>query len=230
MITAHTHTDLVIFDLWKTLVPLTHEVKRRAFFEPAIALKVDAEELAPVWAGTRVQRETGDLRRYLTGLGSLLGREWTDDDVTMAMAARRRNHITGFRDPLPDAEDCLRALQDSGTKIGVVSNGSSDVVEMLNSSRLAPYVDVAVVSGVFGAMKPDPTIYEAVSRRLGISLNRSIYVGDGQDFELEGAERAGCRSVLIERGSLTEWAGESIESLESVPLLLGAEPITKEMR
>jgi putative hydrolase of the HAD superfamily len=212
--------DLVIFDLWKTLVPLTDTTKVNAFAATAAALGEDPQTLDPVWRATRELRETTELRTYLVELGSLIGHAWSADEITQAMRVRRNHHVAGFRSPLADAIPCLRAIRDTGAKIAVISNGSSDVAGMLAESPLAEFVDHAVISGVFGVMKPERAIYAEVSRVLDVPLDRAVYVGDGQDSELEGARDAGCRAVLVDRGSATGWRGPSVPDLSGVTALL----------
>lgn len=214
--------DLVVFDLWKTLVPLTDQTKELAFVQTSAALGEDPEALRPHWASSRVRRETTDLREYLVELGTTIGRVWSTADVTRAMHVRREHHVVGFRRPLPDAIPCLQSIRGAGLKVAVVSNGSSDVPHMLAESPLAAYIDHLVVSGTFGQMKPAPAIYADVSRALDIPLTSSMYIGDGQDTELEGARDAGCRAVLVNRGSTTSWSGASIPDLHAVADLLAS--------
>ncbi len=42
--------------------------------------------------------------------------------------------------------------------------------------------------------KPDPEIYLRTARRLGTKPATAVYIGDGADNELAGAERAGLRT------------------------------------
>ena len=46
-----------------------------------------------------------------------------------------------------------------------------------------------------GAAKPEPEIYLEATSRLGVSPAEALFVGDGGDDELPGAERAGLRSA-----------------------------------
>ena len=212
--------DAVIFDLWKTLVPLTDETKRCAFESTAEALGEDTSFLLPHWNRTRVQRETMDLRRYIHELGAALGRSWTAAQVDDAIAARRSHHMVGFRHPFPDASVCLRTLRESKIPVGVISNGTTDIPDMITISPLSGFIDHVEVSGVFGAMKPDPSIYLAVVNALGASPDRTVYVGDGHDSELEGARNAGCRALLVDRGTPNFWDGDFVETLEAIPALI----------
>lgn len=211
---ARQDVDFVIFDLWKTLVPLTEATKRSAFVSIASALGMKAEALRPHWEDTRTQRETTVLRSYLIQLGKDIGHPWSDFEISGAIEVRRAHHNQGFHSPLADALACLRAAREAGMKVAVISNGSSDVAGMLEASPLSQFIDYSVVSAIFGKMKPDRAIYDDVADALSLPLGRSLYVGDGQDLELEGAQAAGCRAVLVHRGSETSWDGESIPDLD----------------
>ena len=74
--------------------------------------------------------------------------------------------------------------------------------------------------------KPDPRIYEICCERLGIPADECLFVGDGANHELPGAERVGMTAVqlrapgeeLTEPGK--EWRGRYVERLEEVLELL----------
>ena len=59
-----------------------------------------------------------------------------------------------------------------------------------------------------------------------------VYVGDGGNHELTGAERVGMRAVLIRtphdwagshRSECDTWQGEAIEALSELPGLIGGD-------
>ena len=70
--------------------------------------------------------------------------------------------------------------------------------------------------------KPDPRIYRIACERLGVEPGECLFVGDGANDELPGAERAGMTAVQLERpaSALTPdgeaWQGASIEHLSEV--------------
>ena len=55
------------------------------------------------------------------------------------------------------------------------------------------WFDASVFSFDIGAAKPDPGIYLEATRRLRVEPGNAVFVGDGADDELVGAERAGLR-------------------------------------
>jgi FMN phosphatase YigB (HAD superfamily) len=50
-----------------------------------------------------------------------------------------------------------------------------------------------VFSYAAGCVKPEPRIYLDAINQLGVSPADALYIGDGGDDELAGAERAGLR-------------------------------------
>ena len=60
---------------------------------------------------------------------------------------------------------------------------------------LAEWFDAALFSFEIGLAKPDPAIYLEAVECLGAEPADALFIGDGGDDELAGAERAGLRAV-----------------------------------
>jgi putative hydrolase of the HAD superfamily len=52
-----------------------------------------------------------------------------------------------------------------------------------------------VFSFAVGVVKPDPRIYLNAIEQLGVKPEDALYIGDGGDDELAGAQRAGLRAA-----------------------------------
>jgi putative hydrolase of the HAD superfamily len=65
--------------------------------------------------------------------------------------------------------------------------------------EIAPYFDHIVISGDFGKGKPDAGIFEHALARFGYEAKDALMVGDNLLTDILGAERAGIRSVWINR-------------------------------
>ena len=50
-------------------------------------------------------------------------------------------------------------------------------------------------SAVFGVAKPDPSIFQHAVAALGVTPERTLYVGDSLRFDVRGATAAGLRPV-----------------------------------
>ncbi|MBN3554024.1 HAD-IA family hydrolase [Fictibacillus nanhaiensis] len=210
------HIKGVIFDLWNTLVPLEDDLKEHAFNETAIALQLDPFTLKKPWTETRIQRETSDLYQYLHWLKEDRGFFWTNELIVKGMQARKNIHGSAFRVPEKGAVQVLKELKQLGIRIGVVSNCSSDVRDMISSSTIMPFIDVLALSAEIGIMKPEPQIYKYAMRELGLQSEECIYVGDGHDNELKGAQLAGLEAILLDKNNGVAWEGKAITKLSDI--------------
>lgn len=128
------------------------------------------------------------------------------DISTAAMVLGRTRNAHLWRWPIPENIEVLRLLHLAGVPIGVVSNASGQIEEILRRSGVCqtgegPHVPVVTVvdSHVVGVAKPDPRIFEPALQFLsGIDRARVMYVGDSITMDIEGARAAGLYPVLID--------------------------------
>jgi putative hydrolase of the HAD superfamily len=192
-------TSAVIFDLWRTLVPLTSSHRSAALRSTASALGcADRDQFDRTWRATRAWRETRALPVYLRDLRRATGAGWSSSQLDAAMTARREAHFAAFSEVRPAVRETLTGLRALGFRLGLVSNCTSDVREMLRDSGLEDHFDAVVLSAEVGLMKPDPEIFRLAMGRLDVS--RGFYVGDGDDGELAGARSAGLVDILLDLG------------------------------
>jgi putative hydrolase of the HAD superfamily len=176
----------VIFDLWDTLalwpVDEFDHVKR--------AMSEHIDDFDTVWETTYSDRQTVPLADYFRTLGL--------DDETAAEVLRLR---TGFtRAALVPHEGALETLEELGRRgyrRGLISVCSSDVEELWDETPFGAHLDTVVLSCSVGLSKPDPRIYLLAAERLGVAPEECLFVGDGANDELAGAERVGMKSVCI---------------------------------
>jgi len=114
-------------------------------------------------------------------------------------------------DPYPDAAPALTQLRSQGLKLFCVSNWDCSLGEVLERCGLASHLDGAVSSAEAGARKPDPAIFEAALALAGCSAPEAVHVGDTPEEDVEGAEAAGIRALILDRKG-----GGDVASLEEV--------------
>jgi len=122
-----------------------------------------------------------------------------------------------------DAPPALEALLERGVRLGVVSNWSERLPALLDGLGLSRAFEVVVASAAFGRSKPDPAIFLAAVRRLGVRPEEAWHVGDHPVADLAGARRAGLRALLIDRsgrGDAATAGPHVIRSLEEIPTRL----------
>jgi putative hydrolase of the HAD superfamily len=206
----------VVFDLWETLVPMFPADEGEKAYA-AMAARLGAEEPAFValWRARREFRETRPLADAMRSLCEELSLDAAGVEGAIAV---RREFTRAALVARPGALDVLRELRARGKRLGLITVCTEDVEELWPETPMAELVDAAVFSCSAGMNKPDPRIYALASERLGVDPSDCLYVGDGRNDELRGAERAGMRAVqlrLPEHGPRA-WDGAYVESLEQV--------------
>jgi putative hydrolase of the HAD superfamily len=208
----------VIFDLWQTLVPFPVESARRMYRELATTWGADHESFDEVWNRRRLERETGPIERHLRSVAAELG---LSGDIA-AVLKLRRDWTTQSLVARPEAVPTLEELRRRGHRLGMISACSQDVPDAWGDSPFGGLFDSAVFSCSVGFSKPDPRIYELCADELGVSVEECLFVGDGANDELPGAERAGMTALQLRAPgeALTpegeRWTGDYVERLSDV--------------
>ena len=123
-----------------------------------------------------------------------------------------------FEDVVP----VLEKLHGAGLALGVVSNFEEWLERLLEQLGVRPYFDVRVISGVEGLEKPEPAIFRLAMDRAGVSPERSVYVGDNPEFDVEPALALGMLPVLIDRRErYPDSTSMRIRSLDELPAVIG---------
>jgi putative hydrolase of the HAD superfamily len=210
-------TRAVVFDLWDTLVdwPLDAMAELNARWAERLGLSTD--DFVERWREGHVSRNTSPLADGLRALGAT-------DGVLEELVALRFELARRVLVPRPGAVETLVELGARGIGRGLISVCTEEVPAVWPETELAAHVDAALFSATCGLMKPDPRVYELACEQLGVRPDEAVFVGDGANDELAGAERAGLRAVLIHRPDrppiwpgLADWDGLRITS---VPALL----------
>jgi putative hydrolase of the HAD superfamily len=205
----------VVFDLWGTLVDASADQFRALRRRVAARAGIDEERFEALWAEGYLERETGPIMPALRAVGIA-------EDAVEEVLVWRREVIAQALVPADGALEVLAEVRGRGLRTGLISMCTQEVSELWRATRLAPLIDEAVFSCDAGLAKPDPRIYRLACGRLGVSPREALFVGDGANGELAGAERAGLRAVLLDGTSPhgAGWTGEWIRSLlELVPVI-----------
>jgi putative hydrolase of the HAD superfamily len=146
----------------------------------------------------------------------------TSEDAERVTALRREVTRRGLV-PVPGAVETIAALRERGLKTGLITVCSEDVVKLWEETDFHGLFDAEVFSAAVGLRKPDPRIYEIALEKLGVAAEDAVFVGDGANDELGGAERVGMTAVGVESptGELPDdWAGARIRELPELLELL----------
>jgi putative hydrolase of the HAD superfamily len=102
----------------------------------------------------------------------------------------------------PDVQDTLLKLRKMGFKLGIVTGGYEEDIDMiLPKTGLAELFDVRVGVDTIGKRKPDPKAFRYALKQLNLKPSEVIFVGDNLEADYEGAEKVGMVPVLIRRRS-----------------------------
>jgi len=210
----------VIFDLWQTLVPWDQEESERFQRRLAETVGVEPDRFWDSWLNAHhlPSRNTGPIVDHLNALFAELGVQPDLEPVLSMRRERTRNVLV----PRPDALPTLDELRRRGHLLGMISVCSEDVPDVWDETPLGGQFDATVFSCNVGLSKPDPRIYELASAQLGVEPADCLFVGDGANDELPGAERAGMTALQLRAPgeSLTvdgeAWTGPHVERLSEV--------------
>ncbi len=176
----------MIFDLWDTLALWPSD----AFDQVKRALSRHIDDFDRVWATTYRDRQLGTIEAYFRGLG--LGEEAVGECLRLRSDFTRNALV-----PREGAIETLDELKRRGFRRGLISVCSSDVEEAWDETELAPHLDGVVLSCTVALSKPDPRIYQLACERLDVEPGECLFVGDGANDELAGAQRVGMRAVCV---------------------------------
>lgn len=131
---------------------------------------------------------------------------------------------------VPGSVEGLRALADTGVRLGVVSNADGTIETQLREHEILQVgpgigveVECVIDSGAVGVSKPDPRIFHLALDAMGIDPSDAWYVGDMPGIDVVGARAAGLRPFLMDPYSLHLDADyDRIGSLSELAALIAA--------
>jgi putative hydrolase of the HAD superfamily len=199
----------VIFDLWNTIAEWPHERWEEVRHRLAERLGLAPEEFDTRWYG-----ELATLRETRPFADVLAQLDVTPEGAEEVVSLRREVTRQGLV-PVPGAVETITALRERGLKIGLITVCSEDVPLLWEETSFHGLFDAEVFSATCGLRKPDPRIYRLALDRLGVEPEEALFVGDGANDELAGAERVGMRAIGVDSpgGELGDWPGPCIRAL-----------------
>jgi putative hydrolase of the HAD superfamily len=205
----------VFFDLYYTLVryePPQEELEAKAlkdfgfsaspevFHRPLVAAnEFMYEEIARRPLSQRSKEETMALyTQYQRIVLKEAGIE-ADEKLVLAMLGKMQQ----FKMKLVLFDDVAQTLDDlksRGLILGLISNVERDLTATLNELGLPTWLDIVVTSLDSGSNKPQPEIFQEAMRQAGVQASEAVYVGDQYKVDCVGAEHAGMKGILLDRG------------------------------
>jgi putative hydrolase of the HAD superfamily len=203
--------DAVLFDAGGVLVLPDPEMIRSRLAHLGVAPDDEACRSAH-YAGMRELDRLGEadwpvVDRLLAGLLGV-----ADEHLEQAVEQLEKVYLNDRWVPVAGAAAALTALSAQGITLGVVSNATGTMEQMLLHHRICGVVDdpepeadaplprVAVIvdSHVVGVEKPDPRIFDIALEAIGLPAESCAFVGDTVHFDVHGARAAGLHPVHLD--------------------------------
>ncbi len=102
--------------------------------------------------------------------------------------------------PVPGAREVLERLSGMGLRLATVSNTAWPgylLEEDLARFGLTEHLEFCLFSSYFGRPKPAQSIFGQALKMLRVSAAEAMFVGDSLKHDIQGAKRAGMRTVLL---------------------------------
>jgi FMN phosphatase YigB (HAD superfamily) len=136
------------------------------------------------------------------------------------LGVTRTAHL--WRWPIPESIEALSALAERSVPMGVVSNASGQIEDVLRRIGVCQVGEGSLAamrcvidSHVVGVAKPDPRIFDHATVHFdGLERSRIAYVGDSVNLDIRGATAAGLHPILVDpHGDHADASFERISSL-----------------
>lgn len=190
----HSASPAFIFDLDGTLIDSVYQhvvAWRQALEQAGVELSV--------WKIHRRIGMSGGL--MVSALLRELGRELSGDELARVSdrhAEAYERQLSSVR-ALPGASELLRELDGNGVRWAIATSGSERFVRPGLEKLELPREPVLVTRDEVRYAKPDPDLFLAAGRRLGVPLSEAIVVGDSV-WDMMAARRAGALAIGLLSG------------------------------
>ncbi len=183
----------VIFD-WGGVLMRTEDRRPRLEWDKRLGLQPGTVESAVhgIAAWEKAQLGQIDVEAYWQAVGNELGLD------AAQLQELRRSFYSGDRLDR-GLVTLIGELRAHGVLIGLLSNNSPDLHDILTGLGLDSLFDARVISADIGVMKPHPAAYWAVLERLGIAPETSAFIDDSA-ANVQGAARVGMQAIQFVPG------------------------------
>ncbi len=191
-----------LFDLMDTLAYMEPEVYESTHQKFAGYLGVSSERFKWAWTMSREQSSTGvfgTTESRIQWVAKALEVTPTDEKQFLRIVeeeeAMWRDGVRLYDDTIP----LLQTLRSLGLRLAIVSNGPVAMGGLSKSLGLSSFVDAFILSSKIGVTKPGRLIYTRAIDQLRLQASQCIFVGDGNDHELDGAREVGMYTIKVKR-------------------------------
>ena len=192
----------VLFDLYDTLVAVSIKDYLKAKAAMARRAGINREDFISSWKKFTKPSALGNIltvEERIGLIGADLGKKISPElaqELSQIEISLQEHRVH----KLPGCDFTLNRLKKWGIKIGLVTNTPSTSKNVLSLLGLDAFFDCAIYSFEVGLLKPDVAIYQLALAKLDLRAEGTIFVGDGNDLELDGAKNAGLIAIKVGKG------------------------------
>lgn len=199
----------VLFDAGGVLLDLDYAFLKRLLDARHVETTIDelatSESIARTTIDRRVReggRSSEAWRDYFRILLTRVGAPPEGTEEIIDTLAEAHHRVGLWTVAIEGAVETVRALKESGHRLGVVSNAEGRVERDLLGAGYAGLFETVVDSHVVGVEKPDPQIFRIAMERMSVTPETAVFLGDVPSVDIAGARAAGLRPVLLDRHDL----------------------------
>ena len=221
----------ITFDLWDTVfIDDSDEPKRAAAGRPAKAVErrtlvkkyvekhteISVDQVNAVYnvadlAFSKVWHEhfvTWSVRERLDLILKGIGITLPDNEMNELVRLHEEMELEFRPDIVPDIKESLDMLRKE-YRLGVISDAifspGRSLRKLLEYYGLLEYFDVFIFSDEIGHSKPEPSVFLAACKGLGVEPDELVHIGDREHNDILGPKKLGVHAILcttaIDRGS-----------------------------
>jgi len=131
----------------------------------------------------------------------------------------------GAWEVFPDVYPAIDRLRRRGLAFGLVTNFDLRVFPLLETTGLRPVFTAVAIPASTAAAKPDPRLFLAALRDLGVRPDEAAHVGDSMEHDVRAANGLGLTGIWLDRRGRPTPAGvlrvTSLEQLAGLDCLRG---------
>jgi putative hydrolase of the HAD superfamily len=121
-----------------------------------------------------------------------------EDAAKAGLVYRRFTDAIGWR-IYDEVRPVLGRLRTSGIRLGVISNWTGDLEDVLRACGLHQEFDFILDSARLGHEKPHREIFREALQRAGVACGSALHVGDSPEHDVEGALGCELGALLLDR-------------------------------
>ena len=215
--TLSIYADIDLGDMWRMAARHLAPDHEEALTARLVQVETDA------WDRIKVDQHSFTLAQLLADASDAVG----VDVAAAVLEEASQHHLDAWTPHIrhdPDAAGVLRALQDRGLRVGLLSNTHwprEFHEHFLARDGLAPLIDARLYTSELDRSKPHRSVFVAALAAVGVSdPSRAVFVGDRPYDDVWGAQQAGLRGVLRTNDIMPAYDVEPDGVIDSLPELL----------